>query len=317
LSAPALVSSENTGSMTDSKESGKNALPGKPANHEWEIFAATDYFNVRTTNSANQADYQLSGQGIIAGLRTMATDRLKVAAYFAGDVGKVDGTLIDADATGWSLGLLGDYLLEEQSGTHLTAGLSYGGYAFNGTRGSASATSSGWAPGPVHFHDVNSDSLELFLGMESVVYHNDRFRLTPSLGLRYATGTMDSFTETTGKSPGSPIALAVNHDPYHAALAEIALLAEAEVTNQLTLWTQLGANRGLGGQPPAITGRFASGSRSMRAEADGLSNDLWFVGVGANYKISDSISVGIGYRSDFRAGADNQNSVYLSSVFRF
>ena len=55
----------------------------------------------------------------------------------------------------------------------------------------------------------------------------------------------------------------------------------------------------------------------MRAEADGLSNDLWFVGVGANYKINDSISVGLGYRTEFRAGADNQNSVYLSSVFRF
>ena len=41
-------------------------------------------------------------------------------------------------------------------------------------------------------------------------------------------------------------------------------------------------------------GRFASGSRSMPAEADGLSNDLWFVGLGANYKINDSILVGLG-----------------------
>jgi len=39
--------------------------------------------------------------------------------------------------------------------------------------------------------------------------------------------------------------------------------------------------------------------------------------VGANYQVSDSISVGLGYRSEFRSGADNQNSVYLSTVFRF
>jgi len=94
-------------------------------------------------------------------------------------------------------------------------------------------------------------------------------------------------------------------------------LAEAAITHDLTLWGQLGASTGLGKNPQAITARFATGSRPMQAEADGLSNDLWFIGLGAKYKINDAISVALGYRIEFRSDADNQNTVNLSSTFRF
>jgi hypothetical protein len=317
LSAPALAATPKPAPKPDSKGGCKDATPVTAAGLQWEFFAATDYFNVATTNSQNQADYELSGIGIMAGARTMVTDRVQLAAYLAGDDGNIEGSLIDADGKGWSLGLLGEVLLEEKSRTHLTAGISYGRYAFDGTRGSASATSTGWTHGQVGFDDVASDSLELYLGLEGVIYQNDRFRLIPSLGLRYATGSMDSFTESTGRTPGSPIALEVNQENYESALAEFALLAEVDLTRELSLWGQLGASAGIGQDPYSISGNFAKGSRTLRAEADSLSNDLWFIALGANYKISDSISVNLGYRSEFRSDADNQNIFNLSCSFRF
>jgi opacity protein-like surface antigen len=317
LSAPALAATPIPDSKPDSKGGCKDATPVTTAGLQWEFFAATDYFNVATTNSHNQADYELSGLGVMAGVRAMVTDRIKLAGYLAGDDGNVEGSLIDADGNGWSLGLLGEVLLEEKSRTHLTAGISYGRYTFDGTRGSASATASGWTHGLVDFDDLDCDSLELYIGVEGVIYQNDRFRLIPSLGLHYATGSMDSFTETTGVPAGSPIALEVNHENYDSALAEFSLLAEVDATNNLTLWAQLGASAGIGQDPYSTSGNFVKGSRTLRAEADGLSNDLWFIGLGANYKISDSISVNLGYRSEFRSDADSQNSFNLSCSFRF
>ena len=320
LSAPALAIIRTP----DSKGGCKDAVPVTPVGHPWEFFAATDYFDVGTDNSQNQANYDLSGFGIMVGARTMVADRVRLAAYLAGDDGKVNGPLIYADGSGWSLGLLGEILLEEKTHTRFTAGISYGRYTFDGTRGSAaatrdsaSATGARWTPGLVSFDDVVSDALELFIGVEGVIYQNDRFRLMPSANLRCGIGSTDSFTESTGMTPGSPIALAVDRNHYDSALAEFGILAEADITRNLTLWGQLGASAGLGQNPQAITARFATGNRQMQAGAEGLSNDLWFIGLGTHYQINDAISVGLGIRSEFRSGADNQNGVNLSSTFRF
>lgn len=317
FSAPALAIPPKPDSISSSKGGAKDAIPATPTVLHWELFAATDYFNVETTNSQNQADYDLSGFGIMAGARTKVTERVQLAAYLAGDDGEVDGSLIDADSNGWSIGLLGEVLLDAHSRTRLTAGISYGRYTFDGSRHSASATASGWSPGQVDFDNVDSDSLELFIGVEGAIYQNDRFRLIPSLGLRYATGAMDSFTESTGNHPGAPIALAVNQNHYDSTLAEIGLLAEADLTRNLTLWGQLGASAGIGDNPHDLSGHFAKGSRTMHTETYGLSNDLWFIGLGASYKINDSTSVGLGYRAEFRADASPQSGVNLSSTFRF
>jgi hypothetical protein len=317
LSAPALAIIRKPESKSDSKGGCKDASLVKPTGHPWELFAATDYFDVETDNSHNQADYDLSGFGIMVGARTTVADRVRLAAYFAGDDGKVNGPLIYADGSGWSLGILGEILLDEKTHTRFIAGISYGSYTFDGTRGSASATGAGWTPGLVRFDDVDNDALELFMGVEGVIYQNDRFRLMPSANLRCGIGSTDSFTETTGMTPGSPIALAVDRNHYDSALAEFAILAEAAITHDLTLWGQLGASTGLGKNPQAITARFATGSRPMQAEADGLSNDLWFIGLGAKYNINDAISVALGYRIEFRSDSDNQSTVNLSSTFRF
>jgi hypothetical protein len=313
FSAPALAGNSQSISKGDSKA----AAPVAPAGLQWELFAATDYFNVESDNSQNQADYELSSFGILGGVRTRLTNRVEVAAYLAGDDGDIKGSLMDADGSGWSLGLLGDALLDVPTSTRLRAGISYGQYNFDGTRSSVAATSTNWSPGLVNFSDVASDSLELFVGVDGIIYHNDRFRLSPSFGLRAATGSMDSFAESTGSAPGSPLALAVDQDHYNSVLAELSLLAEAELTTELTVWGQLGGSAGIGDDPHALTAHFVKGSRPFTATAEGLANDSWFLGLGASYKLSESIRVGLGYRAEFRADADTQNSLNLSSTFRF
>jgi hypothetical protein len=104
---------------------------------------------------------------------------------------------------------------------------------------------------------------------------------------------------------------------YTSVLADLSLLAEADLTNQLTVWGLLGASAGIGDDPHALTSRFAKGSRPLQVEADGLSNDSCFFGLGANYKLSDSISIALGYRAEFRPDAHPQSSFGLASAFRF
>jgi hypothetical protein len=325
LAAPTLATRSPAVGKTDGKDAARDSSKGgckdtaavKPATLQWELFAAADYFNVATTNSQNQADYELSSFGIMVGARTHVAERIQLAAYLAADDGRIDGTLVDADGRGWSLGVLGEAMLDEASRTRLSAGVSYGRYDFDGNRGSAAATSGGWIPSQADFSDVTTDALEIFIGVEGMVYHNSRLRLIPSLGMRAATGTMDAFTEKNGGTAGSAITLDVDKDHDQSLLAEFSLLAEADITRQLVLSGLLGATAGCRDNTHELSGHFVSGQRPLRAQADGLSDDSWFVGVGATYHVNDACRVSLGYRSEFRSGTDNLNAINLSSTIRF
>ena len=297
----------------------KAALPAAPATtNPWEYFAAVDYFNVRTDSSPNSADYRISGFGFIAGARTTITDRIRVGGYFAGDSGSVDGSLLDADVTGWSLGLYAKALIDDRTHTLITGGLSYGKYSFDGNRSSLIATGGGgWSPGYSGFNNVDSDAFEFFLGASSIIYQTDKFRLLPAAGLRYVCGGMDGFAETTG-GPGSPVALVVGKDSYQSALAEISLRAEADLSARLTLDGRIGFTMTLGpDDPAALSARFATGNRAFRATAEGLDEDAFFCGLGATWRVRDNFGVGLHWRADFRSDADPENQVGLSAAFRF
>jgi hypothetical protein len=306
--APAIASGPQPAAATGSKD----AAPA-PAAKPWEVFAAADFFNVNTNNSLNNADYGLTSYGAIVGARTNVTDRIKVAAYVAGDTGDIKGGLIDANGNGWSTGLLGEALLNPAHGTRLTAGVSYGRYSFDGNRTSLADTG---APGTVHFSGVDTDSLELSLGIETIAYHTDSFRLKPSAGLHYATGSVGAFRETTGAG-GSPIALVVDRINNESLLAEVSLIAEADVTSKLTMRGQVGLSNEFRDKGHNVTARFANGSQPMTVRGTGVQDDAVFVGFGATYKFTDSVSAGLNYRAEFRTGCDLYNSVNLGATYGF
>jgi autotransporter-associated beta strand protein len=319
LSAPALErrDSSKSGMSKSAKGGAKDGLAAAPAPLVWEFFAAMDYFRAGTDNSHNQADYDFDGMGVLAGARTRPWEKTQLAVYFGADSGTINGELIDADAFGWNLGVIGEHLLDEKSRTRLTAGISYGSYLFDGSRGSASATAAGWMPGKVEFNDADVDVFDLYLGVDGVAWKKDNLILIPSVGLRYAMSTMDSFDESTGGASGSPIALDVNRDHHDALLLELGLLSRVEVNPKLVLWGEGGFNIGLLDGGRVTSASFTKGSRGMRAESDGLDDDSLYLGCGAIYQISGNIHASIGYRADIRSGSEAQQEIRLSSSWRF
>lgn len=319
LSAPALAPRAEIPGYS-AKTSAKETIQPAPAPafvRDWEFFAAADYFHAETDTSQNHADYELSGAGFVLGARNQLNDRFQLAGYAAADLGSIDGSLIDSDQTGWSLGLIGQTLLDAKTHTVLTTALSYGSYESDGTRRSAATTAGGWTPGNVHFNNIDSDSLELYAGVETTVYRDQRFRVIPSAGLRYTSATLDDFSESTRSAPGAPIALKVDRDSYDQWTLEIGVAATASLTEQFTLNGQLGINAGLGSETHDINSSFVKGNRSITAEADGLTDDLFYLGLGLKYRVTQGITLGLNYRSDFRPSHPVEQGCNLSTAFRF
>lgn len=293
----------------------KNALTPLSTGVPVEWFAALDTFGLGADSSLDGADYDMTGFGFIGGLRGSPAANTSLAAYLAADSGEIEGALIDADATGWSLGFYAKTLLEERTHTLLTAGMSYGSFEFDGTRDGLAADNGGWSPAEITFGNVSADALEFHLALSSIIWRNDRFLLMPSIGLRYVSGSMDGFVEAAGDPLSVP--LAVDGDHYQSVLAELAMRGEMKVTSNLTAHALAGFTAGIGDNENAITSHFANGTRPMRALAPGIDDDAFFIGAGFDWRTLDRLSIGLDWRSDFRDGAESENRISVSATVRF
>ncbi|WP_193211379.1 autotransporter domain-containing protein [Luteolibacter marinus] len=321
LSAPAFPHSPTPTNGTGSKGGTGSGAKGSPVAGSnfsgWEFFAAADAFHLETNSSPNQADYDLTGGGFLLGARTTLNDRLQFASYVGADWGDIDGDLVNADASGWSAGLIFQALLHGRTGTRLTAALSHGQYSFDGTRQSVSATALGWSPGGVDIPDVDSSATELFLGVDGTAWQNRNVRIVPSMGLRYSTSSMDGFRELTSSAAGAPVALNVGSDNYDTFLAEAGIAAEADINDQLSLKGEIGFNASLGEDSHVLSSSFVKGSRPFQVAAQGMNDDLLFIGFGTVYRPGDTVSIGVAWRSEFRQDCDASQSFSLSTSLRF
>jgi autotransporter-associated beta strand protein len=318
-SAPALAAGGLEPTLVPMSRGAKGAelVTPSPASHAWEIFAAADYVDVGTDGSLGQADYDLRGAGVVAGGRYSLDRRVRISAWLAGNDGRVSGDLIDADARGFAIGLGGEALIPASNRElRLSAGISYGSWEFDGTRGSAVATGAGWTPGFASFQDTEADAFEAFVGIDSVAWCNEHVRIIPSLGLVYSSASSDAFREGQG-GIGSPIALVVDGVGRDSLAAQLGLAATAEVTRFLTLDGETGMQVALTEETERLSGRFASGARPMAAILTPLSDDLFYVGAGATWNASDTWKVRLGYRAEFRSDADLLSAINLSTSLRF
>jgi autotransporter-associated beta strand protein len=311
--APSVVSAAAPSSSgKDAKGVAVFPVPGT-----WEVFAAADFFDVETSDSAGQADFGLTGAGVVTGVRTELAGGIRAGAYFGADDGEISGRLIDADGDGWTFGLTGEVALGPKKATRILAGAAYGSYRFDGTRGSAIATAAGWRPGVAGFSDVTAEAFDVFAGVETLAYDSGTFRLIPAMGISYSSGSAEAFREIARNTPGSPVTLAV--DPVHreSFLAEFSVAAEADVSRTVTLDGQVGLNVGFNDDPEHVTARFSAAGRAQTVEGSLLSDDLLFIGMGATWSAADDVRVRLGYRAEFRSGAEVFNGLNLGATIGF
>ena len=284
----------------------------------WEVFAAADYFDTGTDGSLDDSGYDLSGAGIIAGARFSPSRQLRFSAWLAGDDGRVDGAMIDADAKGFAMGLGGEAFFPAGGREiRLSAGIAYGTWEFDGNRSGASATAGGWSPAFSPFSDVDADAFDAFIGIDSVVWRNETFRISPSMGLVFSSASSDAFREAGASGAGDPIALAVDGAGRDSLAAQFGISAVAEVNRLITLDGETGVQMAIGEETERISGRFAAGSSPMAAILTPLTDDYFYLGAGATWHASENCDVRLGYRAEIRSEADVLNAVNLSASVRF
>jgi len=269
-------------------------------------FATTSYNSSGVDGSATNAGYDIDSVSVTVGARHNFDGRAQIGGLLGYDDGSINGNLIDTDGSGFVLGTFGSYLLDERTRTKLTASATYGVYDYDATRHSAG--------GDVHANGIGSDAIELTLGMSTVAYEKDGFRVIPSAMFRYLDGRVDGFKES-----GAGSGLAVASQDINSPLLELGVDFDYVVQPKLTLVGHLGYIFDLDDSNESVTARStAAGGLPFPVNAPGIDNDAFVLGAGAYYDISDSFRVGLTYRGEFRSSAsESTQSVGIGASLAF
>ena len=102
-----------------------------------------------------------------------------------------------------------------------------------------------------------------------------------------------------------------------ALLAEIALNAEYQATTNVTLLGSLGYTHNFMDSERMVTANFIHGSTPFNVIATGMGQDIFSVGIGAIWNVTDALRIGTNYRAEFSSDSDVSNSVGVSASYSF
>jgi len=269
-----------------------------------EFFAALQMSSSGTDASQSSANYDISVSGFLAGGRYHVNDSFTFGAALGHVDGTLQGPLVNADGEGLMFSLFGECLIDPKSHTRAYSTLGFGSFSYDASRVSYG--------GLVAADDIGSSALEISLGLESTVIEHDAFRLSGLGELRYLNGSVDSFVEG-----GSGVRMAVGEMDVDELLFELGVVAEFDLSDRATLSAQLGYQADLRSSGNRINGRYLGGGLPVSVLAPGIGNQALIFALGADIDVTESCSVGIHWRTEFRDSSQNLNLLSLSTGLTF
>lgn len=267
------------------------------------VFAGYTHFDTGTDSSVNGADYDITSNGGIVGIRH-EVGGLTLAGFIGVDRGDMDSRFIRTDVDGYLFGALASYLIKPEINLAVTGGVTYGNYDYDGTRFTGF--------GPVSF-GADSDVFDIHLGIEGDAYSDDKVRISPFLQFHYVTADTDSIRENG--PAGNPAALLVNSLDDDAFFAEIGVKAEYQVSNQFSINGNLSYTHNFLDSDRTVSA--VMGGTPFSVSAPGLGENIFTVGVGAQYQVTEAFHLGANYRAEFSDDAEVANGVSIGGSYSF
>ncbi len=274
---------------------------------KYSVFAGYSNLDTGSSSSNNQADYDLKSNGVVAGARAALNTRLTVGLFAGFDSGSVDSTYLRSTVKGNVYGLFGEYAAEADRSLILTASLSTATYSTDGTRNTATGTSS--------FHGADSSANLAAIGLRYRAFERRNFVIEPELRLTYVAAKTDGFTETNALQPLQ--ALNVHSQSDTSFTTEVAVNARYLATSKLSLNARLGISYNAVDAARDVSANVVGETQSFSVKAPGMGDTEFNLGVGANYNITDRWSAGVSYQGAVASDAKTSNSFYLSTALGF
>jgi outer membrane autotransporter protein len=280
---------------------GKAVIQPEITTRNTTVFAAFSHIDAGTDGDSSH-DYDIKSNGGLVGARH-TINALTFGGFVGYDQGDISSQFLDADVDGYVIGGFVSYLVNAQHNILVTGGVTYGNYDYDGDRDILG--------GSVDF-ETNSDVLDYYIQVQGDAYKNDRFRITPSLGVHYIDADVDGFSED-----GSPLGLNVDSIADDALLAELDIKFEYAVTSNFLINGSVGYTHNFSGSERDIDADFQLSGTGFGVTAAGLGDDIFTAGIGAVWYINEAWSAGFGYRAEFSSDSDVTNAAGIGVSYSF
>jgi outer membrane autotransporter protein len=244
---------------------------------------------------------------LTTGVRYDIDKRFQIGGLLGMDDGSIEGALVDTDAQGIVGGIFGRYLVDEASNTRVTASVSYGSFDYDSNRHSFG--------GDADADSISSDAFELALGVSTVAFKKDGFRVVPNATLRYMAGSVDGFEED-----GPGIALRVEEQDLDSVLLDLGVDFEYQAQKNLLLIGRIGYVTDFEDSDNSVGARFAASgpdASPFTVSAPGIEDEAFVLGLGTYYDFSESTRVSLTYRGEFRTHSEYTQSIGIGASFGF
>ncbi len=272
-----------------------------------QVFATLQTSDQGVDSSDNNANYDLDMVSLTTGVRYDIDKRFQIGGLLGMDDGSIEGALVDTDAQGIVGGIFGRYLVDEASNTRVTASVSYGSFDYDSNRHSFG--------GDADADSISSDAFELALGVSTVAFKKDGFRVVPNATLRYMAGSVDGFEED-----GPGIALRVEEQDLDSVLLDLGVDFEYQAQKNLLLIGRIGYVTDFEDSDNSVGARFAASgpdASPFTVSAPGIEDEAFVLGLGTYYDFSESTRVSLTYRGEFRTHSEYTQSIGIGASFGF
>ena len=175
----------------------------------------------------------------------------------------------------------------------------YASYDFDGERNSFI--------GSYSVPSLEAGALELGLRADYKVYEKNGLRITPTLGLRHLSGTVEGFSEA-----GWAGALSVQDQKQVMALVDVGLSGSyRRPESRFEMQAELRWQKNFEEVERDIRASFTSSGSPLQVAAPGINTDAFVYSVGFFYDITGRSRLGLTYRGENRSETDPLESLNL------
>ncbi len=267
------------------------------------VFGGFSQYDISSTSSHNNADYDLTSTGGVMGFRHDVFD-YSFGGFIGYDRGDVSSNYVNADVNGVLIGAFATHRLNDAHNCTFDGGVTHGDYRFDGCRQSTF--------GNTTFNGGDTSVFHVFTSMKGDLYKTEKLRFSPSFGLHYLNAETDSIAES-----GAGTALNVDGMRNEALLAEWDFNLEYKVVSNFLLTGSVGYTHNFVDAERDVSASFVAGGSPFNVTAPGLGNHILSTSIDASWQVNESLNIGTGYRAEFSSDSNVAGSVGFGASYRF
>ena len=305
LLSPETYAGDTDYSIRSARNYTQTALGSAPQTHigSFGLFAAYTSAQGGTESSSNQADYDYTTQGGLAGATVNLGQRASLGAFVAIDSGDINSTFRNGDVDGQVLGLFGEYILGEKRDLVLTGSYTHGRYEVDSKRISALGTANAT--------NVDSSVNALSLGLRYDMIVASNYGISPYVSFNYADASTDSFVEA-----GTADALTVRGIDSTSFQAELGARGYIQVNKAFAFTGGLAVAQELGDSDTDVDASFGAGT-PFKVTSEGAGSTEVSANVGARYDVTPRLSFNAGVEVGVVKDGETSSSVFAGGSLKF